>query len=344
MSLYNNNPYTDIHTLTIYLGAKCDMDCIYCRDKMLSPHPEIDNEKLDKIIEFIPKLKGLTVLGLVGGEPFIYWKYIKKILDSETISKTNINRVLFISNGLALKNDKIWEYLINDPRCFIQLSNDGPTTKEYRLINTLDDPIIRNRAIQLNLSNKLLVSTVMTDKSWDMIDMYRYFYNIFGEYFWMYTLVFDKGQKDSFLLHIDPNKCIKKFDQFLHLWPYSLTAKRVLFGLLNGFGNAQYRRNLLLNANLDIVENIWNHDAINFKLNDYNLYDYFIRNKNCISTFYTGCYDCGIKDLCHKQPTNCNPITRKIRNGIFDSVLQIMRENNYQDAISFKKYIEGELL
>lgn len=134
-----DNKSRDLWDLRIQLGLKCNMHCRYCAQS-------------DRILEtlcwgpkdvpaFLEKLKagGIRVHGVIefwGGEPFVYWKTIEKLVPPLREMYPKV-RFAMITNGTLLTEEKIAfceKYGIS-----LTFSHDG---QGYRLRgpDPLDDP------------------------------------------------------------------------------------------------------------------------------------------------------------------------------------------------------------
>lgn len=139
IQIFADNKSRGLYDLRIQLGLKCNMHCRYCAQS-------------DRVLEkacwgpkdvpaFIEKLKagGVKVKGIIelwGGEPFVYWKTIERLVPELRALYPEV-RFAMITNGTLLTEEKInfcEKYGIS-----LTFSHDG---QGYRLRgdDPLDDP------------------------------------------------------------------------------------------------------------------------------------------------------------------------------------------------------------
>lgn len=127
--------------LRIQLGLKCNMHCKYCAQSI-----DRDDERLVSTVKDVPKLLAALKAGGIdcnggviefwGGEPFVYWKTIEKLVPELHALYPGV-RFAMITNGTLLTEEKIAfceKYGIS-----LTFSHDG---QGYRLRgkDPLDDP------------------------------------------------------------------------------------------------------------------------------------------------------------------------------------------------------------
>lgn len=119
--------------LTIQLGLNCNLKCIYCSQN--NCHPE--NLKID-IDNFLHRLKNseinwknLKVIQLWGGEPLVYWKHLKKIVEFVRNEIPQFKGHFHTTtNGSLLDMEKAHFFIEHDVS--IQVSHDGVNHKIQR--------------------------------------------------------------------------------------------------------------------------------------------------------------------------------------------------------------------
>jgi uncharacterized protein len=136
---YSNSKSKDFWDLRIQLGLKCNMQCKYCAQSDRENEQWVSSPK--DIPVFIEKLKtsGIKVHGVIelwGGEPFVYWKTLQKLVPAlrELYPEAAL---AIITNGTLLTEKKIEfceKYKID-----LTFSHDGPGYY-LRGKDPLDDP------------------------------------------------------------------------------------------------------------------------------------------------------------------------------------------------------------
>lgn len=136
-------PFSDeITDLVIQLGTKCNLKCIYCCQNI---NIKNDKEKID-INLFLSKLKNssfnwknLKTIQLWGGEPLVYWKYVKQIIEFIRNNIKDFNGYFHITtNGSLLDIQKV--KFFEKYRVILQISHDGINQKKHRTEDWLDNP------------------------------------------------------------------------------------------------------------------------------------------------------------------------------------------------------------
>ena len=142
-----------VTTLKIQLGLSCNYSCEYCSQRYVERAEETSfsdiNEFLQKInyLEFDEKI-GLKI-EFWGGEPFVYWKTLKPLveaLNKKFSSWEKKPRFSVITNGSILNEEKI-EWLL-DNMDSMAISHDGPG-QWVRGPNPFDDTEHALRIIRL---------------------------------------------------------------------------------------------------------------------------------------------------------------------------------------------------
>lgn len=167
---------SNIKTLELLLGLKCNFKCNYCAQRNIDQKkiPDTTPKKVESFIQMLAESRlDLERISLMGGEPFVYWKGIKKLVPllREKYKQADIR---LITNGSLLDKDKVEELLKYDVK--IHISYDGANsdrhedilTKEkivdairmldrIRLMRTLSSATSTNQQIIKNFKSKGLI-------------------------------------------------------------------------------------------------------------------------------------------------------------------------------------------
>lgn len=147
----------DVRRLKISLGLSCNYSCSYCSQRFV---PGADESQRGKVDEFLQKISGWfkggddglgagVVIEFWGGEPLVYWKTLRPLVDGIRERYPNAKLVM-ITNGSLLDDEKIeW---IDRSGIAIGLSHDGPGY-HVRGSDPLDDP--EKRAAIMRLYQRL---------------------------------------------------------------------------------------------------------------------------------------------------------------------------------------------
>lgn len=143
---------SDVEHLRIQLGLNCNFSCKYCnqsackdsylKDKQISLPPESTIKNFIKLLNK-NNIQALKLINLWGGEPFVYWKYIK-ILIPELLKLYPTVRICILSNG-SLLNQEIINFLIKY-RINLTISHDAQGFNAYRDDN---DPLENPKIVKL---------------------------------------------------------------------------------------------------------------------------------------------------------------------------------------------------
>lgn len=166
-------------TLRILLGHACNYSCGYCMQKDIgNPNERPESYHLEPFIESIHAhldLSKLTRVELWGGEPFLYWKDMMRImtfLDSDSME-------YFIStNGSPLSQKHVDFFKTLKSRISIVISHDGPGQESLRGDDILKNPKKVEVLRQLhNMDNKIGISynTVISNTNFDLFAINNYF-------------------------------------------------------------------------------------------------------------------------------------------------------------------------
>lgn len=136
---YSNSKSKDLWDLRIQLGLKCNMSCKYCAQSDRESERWVSSPK--DVPAFIEKLRasGIKVHGVIelwGGEPFVYWKTLQKLVPELRKLYPKV-RFAIITNGTLIDEEKI--AFCETYGISLTFSHDG---QGYRLrgVDPLDDP------------------------------------------------------------------------------------------------------------------------------------------------------------------------------------------------------------
>ena len=106
---YSNSKSKDLWDLRIQLGLKCNMSCKYCAQSDRENERWVSSPK--DVPAFIEKLRasGIKVHGVIelwGGEPFVYWKTLQKLVPELRKLYPKV-RFAVITNGTLIDEEKI---------------------------------------------------------------------------------------------------------------------------------------------------------------------------------------------------------------------------------------------
>lgn len=164
--------------LKITLGHKCNYDCVYCLQDPLSEKKTFDT-KTFKFLEELD-LSSTNTIELWGGEPLIYWSYIKYIVD--TLDRKDLNWVI-VTNG-SLLQEKHLKYFSDKLGNFkITISHDGPGHLKLRGDDILLDKKVLIKEL-IDTVNEVRFNTVISNTNYNLFEIEDYFsdFNIFQNY------------------------------------------------------------------------------------------------------------------------------------------------------------------
>lgn len=351
--IYKNNPSYEIASVGFYLGNKCNFNCVYCRDKGFRPHKEVIDSDLDILFNFFDaKLKSLTKLTLIGGEPFMYMKYIPKIY--EYCHNRDIG-LYFISNGLGIKNDNIWYDFVKDKDDVrIQISYDGDSSNRGHDI--FDDKKIVDRANHLLERNRLGLYSVITDTNWNVVEIFSKILNYFGDraFGWNFAPVMRVAGVEPTIkmtenFPIEPY--ILSLYTLLSLYKEYKMPRYLLLRHLGYFKRQDDKAEIFMDSEGNILSSYgdfsiigkWYHDD---KLcSDIELTDIYNKiNHNSLNQYTPLCTGCYLNDICHKRP-EYHKAPYNIDNSCISLytynkvILDLMREANCRTLDEFDNYL-----
>lgn len=140
-------------TLVLKLGGQCNLNCKYCHCKRVSFEFNKD------IFPYIER-EGFDTIVFSGGEPLLYWKYIKLTL--ETLGKEKTYKIV---TNATLLTQEIVEYF-NKYNVHVGISYDGDNKSR-------DFKYLPKFFLAKGLKNKSLV-TLFSNDNCDNIDLLQY--------------------------------------------------------------------------------------------------------------------------------------------------------------------------
>lgn len=150
-----------INGLRFIVGSGCNYNCFYCHHEGFqnNSHTIIDDRKLEQLYQFAEK-NNITSLSITGGEPFMYWPNVKKILDKFNNEKYKIT---FNSNfSLAhLYFEELKEY--HSIEFHVNLSSICPQTHQKIINKRCLEQVLHNLELFKN-SNHIICLNILAIK------------------------------------------------------------------------------------------------------------------------------------------------------------------------------------
>lgn len=106
---YPNNKSNELYDLRIQMGLKCNMNCRYCAQSDRKNEKIVSGPKdVEPLMEMLEKgnIKIKGVIELWGGEPFVYWKTVQKLVPALRLRYPTV-RIAMVTNGTLLDEEKI---------------------------------------------------------------------------------------------------------------------------------------------------------------------------------------------------------------------------------------------
>jgi radical SAM protein with 4Fe4S-binding SPASM domain len=167
--------------MRIQLGQACNYDCSYCFQKDIgSPLERRESPFMDMFFNNMKKfdISDLQEIQPWGGEPFLYWKDMKKLF--EFFDKPGMTWYIS-TNGSTLHKKHIDFFKRMKSRIQIGISHDGPGQEELRGEEIFDKPRVREvlKSIKEVDNVSWSVNTVVTKSNYNVFEMSEFFYDIF---------------------------------------------------------------------------------------------------------------------------------------------------------------------
>lgn len=164
--------------IRILLGHACNYNCTYCLQKDIGdPSERPLSLWIDTFIESVKKnlsLDRLKRIDLWGGEPFLYWKDMVKIMDY----LDDPEREFFISTNGSAFVEKHYEYFKNiKGQILINLSHDAFAQEKLRGKDVLKNPkrveVLKKIVSLPNV--RMAFGCVVSSDNYDLFEINRYF-------------------------------------------------------------------------------------------------------------------------------------------------------------------------
>ena len=201
---------SNLSTVKIQLGLSCNFECDYCSQRFV---PHADSTNPDDVQPFVDNMstwfgggedglgKGVT-FEYWGGEPFVYWKTMKPLVDAINIKYPNCEN-LVITNGSLLdseKNDFLEKYNFT-----VAISHDGPG-QPVRGPDPFDDPKSKDAIIDLYKrlapKNKISLNAMINSKNISRENIQKFFENLIansiGQEYLQYLTIGEGGFVDAY--------------------------------------------------------------------------------------------------------------------------------------------------
>ena len=173
---------SEVKTLKIQLGLKCNYSCTYCTQTIHIP--EAHDTNVQDVNNFLSKMDSWLTsvpdrVEFWGGEPLLYLKKLKVLIPSLREKWPN-SQFLMISNG-ELFNDEVVDFIIEND-ITVAISHDG-----HGQVLRKEDPIDNPKAFAAmkrmvkERKGKFSFNAVITDKNYDLEKHVAFFKDRFGE-------------------------------------------------------------------------------------------------------------------------------------------------------------------
>ena len=335
--VYKNNPYYEIQGVGLYLGSKCNQDCLYCRDKKLRKHYETTKKSLADTLQFLDTLEGLNQITLVGGEPFMYAKFFTDIY---SFTDKKDLRIIFITNSLGLQNDTIWnQYIKDNLNVYIQISYDGHDNS--RGYNIFSDKKIIDRCRILLSQNRFSICSVITKNSWNVLNIYNDILTILGDtgFNWMISPLLETNNCKELNKETPVESYLLSLYEFLKLYPKLELPKQTLLKYIRSMNYHTNKKELFIETDGSILRSCFDFTRIgNWKTD--NLIDIYNKsNYLSLNNRSDKCTNCIVNELCVKRPEFYSPISCMMRIGLENIIFKVMRDANCSNLEEFERYL-----
>ena len=169
-------------SITVVFGNACNITCKYCSTMRNEYNFDLTHVDIDKFVEDLaiqnPRLNHVFILG--GGEPFCYFKYIKKLVPKFKQVFPYIS-ITVVSNGTLFSNE-VTDFVLNN-NLALMISLDlirGNDRNKYR-----PDALLFPNTVylmrQLNPVHKLVVNKVILPETANLVDSYNYLNDVVNQ-------------------------------------------------------------------------------------------------------------------------------------------------------------------
>lgn len=177
LKIDTTNEIKECKNLKIVLGHACNSRCKYCLQRNHTPSDTPSNkqyESFKKELEIVLKENDFKTITFYGGEPLLYWSYVKDIVDSFKDKVTNFG---MLSNGIAMTMDKV-KFIEQNP-IGVNMSHDGPG-QWIRGVDPLEYGTESRKAIYelYKMEGKISFSPTITKDNHDMIKIVEHYDNL----------------------------------------------------------------------------------------------------------------------------------------------------------------------
>lgn len=164
-----------INGLRFIVGCGCNYDCFYCHHEGHMEHEriDIDEKKLDMLFEYANQ-KDIKELSITGGEPFLYWGNVKKIIDKFNDKKYRIT----MNSNFSFANmhyDELENYS-NNIEFHVNLSSINKETHESIINSVYLERVLQNLEMYKNSHHKVCLNILaikgVNEK--ELLDIYNY--------------------------------------------------------------------------------------------------------------------------------------------------------------------------
>lgn len=193
--------------LCIPFGMKCNFNCRYCyRDEC---RKDIVNKPTERFIDYIKRLspKETYVVTASGGEPLLYLDTIKEVF---SVVPNGIHKKI-MTNGSLLTKDVVM--YLNENNVEVSLSHDGTMTEYLRGYDIFKDV---DKLKLCKAINNLVITSVITNKNTDIMEVYRYEMDILQRPFYFKPCVIQPTPVNEYLYRdFDFDKFQKGYMEYL---------------------------------------------------------------------------------------------------------------------------------
>jgi radical SAM protein with 4Fe4S-binding SPASM domain len=207
-------------SLRILLGHACNYSCTYCMQKDIgNPSERPQNIFTGQFIKQVKDnldLTNLKRIELWGGEPFLYWKDMMKIMtafDREGL------QYYMSTNGSALQPKHLEFFLTLKASVSFTISHDGPGHERLRGAD-----ILEKKGAMIAEWDKhwpkiqFSINPVLSDTNYDLFEINDYFKTWTEKYGvnhtsigWVVGRVYDKDNAENSALHVIRGENLAKF-------------------------------------------------------------------------------------------------------------------------------------
>jgi uncharacterized protein len=205
-----NHGKRKLKTVKIQLGLSCNFECEYCSQRFV---PHADSTNLNDVDPFVANMHnwfegGEDGLGggahfeFWGGEPFVYWKTMKPLVEAIAAKYPHATKSV-ITNGSLLDDEKIdW---LEKYDFFVGISHDGPG-QWVRGPDPLTDETSKKSIVELYKrfapSDKISFNAMINSKNISRGDIEVFFKNFIrenlGEDYVKYLSIGEGGFVDAY--------------------------------------------------------------------------------------------------------------------------------------------------